>query len=375
MWHSAFRFVTYDRSNLLGILAGIVVSVVMIGLELSTFNGMLSNVQGLARQYPDYVWVVNAKTQSAQQLLNVDVRVGRELASLPGVRAVHPLVLVAGSGKSPAGAKLSMQLIGIQAPDYLGAARQYAAGTNLNDLINEGAVIVNQTDVPKLNGIRVGDHFTINDQRVYLSGLSVGLAGFGSSYAITTLERARQLSGLSLHFVSAYLVSLDTTQTPRAEVLRRINAEIGPVRALTGRQLGTETARYMLTTSNVVASFLLMVVFSVVGGFAIVALTLYSSVNDRIRDYGTIKAIGGGNGLIRRLILLQALFYATGGFVVAGGLLLLMKAATAGGEMEMTFPAWVVGALVGVTLFISLVSSLIAMRRITKLEPVQIFRM
>lgn len=375
MLKTAFRFLTYDRNNLLGILAGIVVSVVMIGLELSMFNNMLRDVQGLAKNHPAEVWVVNAKTQAVQQLLNVDVRVGRELLSLPGVQAVYPVVLVGGAAKSPTGTKLSVQILGVQVPHYQGAALHYAPGTNLNALLNEGAVLVNQTDVPKLNNIQVGDYFTINDQRVYLSGLSVGLTGFGTSYAVTTLERARQLSGLSANYVSAYIVRVDTTLTPRAALIGRINTEIGQVRALTGQQLGAETARYMLTTSNVVASFLLMVVFSVVGGFAIVALTLFSSVNDRIRDYGTVKAIGGGNGLIRRLILTQALLYAGLGFGVAGSLLLLMKATMSGGEMEMNFPSWVVGMLVGITLFISVVSSLIAMRKITRLEPVQIFRM
>ena len=107
-----------------------------------------------------------------------------------------------------------------------------------------------------------------------------------------------------------------------------------------------------------------------IGGFAIVGVTLYASVNDRIRDYGTIKAIGGSNGLIRRLILLQGVLYAGIGFSIAFGILSLTKIGSDDG-----FPAWLVGSLIGVTLFISIVSSLIAMCKITRLEPVQIFRM
>jgi putative ABC transport system permease protein len=48
---------------------------------------------------------------------------------------------------------------------------------------------------------------------------------------------------------------------------------------------------------------------------------MYSSALDRLKDYGTLKAIGAGNGYISRLILTQALLFSIVGFLV--GLLLL----------------------------------------------------
>lgn len=370
MLKTAFRFLTYDRSNLAGILSGIVVSIVLVGLELDIFKGMITNAQGLTIQYPNYVWVINPKTQSALQLQNLDVRVGRELQSIPGVRQVHPIVFAAGSARLPKGGKVSVQMIGIEAPAFVGAARSYTPETNINDLINEGAVIFDQSELPRLDNLAVGDYLTINDQRVYMSGLSQGLTGFGTSYVVTTLERARVLSQLSPNFVNAYLVMVDGSAVDRAAVMAQINREINTARAVEGVKLGGETILYMLKNNNVVLGFLMMVVFSVIGGFAIVGVTLYASVNDRIRDYGTIKAIGGSNGLIRRLILLQGVLYAFIGFSIAYGILLLTKIGSDDG-----FPLWLVGSLIGVTLFISIVSSLIAMRKITRLEPVQIFRM
>jgi len=377
MLQTAYRFITYDTSKMLGILAGIIMSVVLIGMQLGIFTNMTENVQGLALKYSDYVWVISQKTQSAMQLQAIDVRVGRQLQSIPGVQRVYPLVLASGSAKSPNGSKsaLTFQLIGVQPPRYVGAATRYAPGTNLDDLMNEGAVILDRSAIPTMDSIQVGDHFTINDQRVYVSGLSIGMTGFGSSYAITTLERARKLSGQSTDFVNAYLVAVDTTQATRQEVANRIMTEMGTIRAVLGRELGGDTLRFMLATSNVAVSFGMMVMFALVAGFIIVGLTLYASVNDRIRDYGTIKAIGGSNGLIRRLILTQAVLYAVLGFGIAYGLLMLTRQAMAGGVMEVNYPGWLIGALVGVTLWISVVSSLIALRKITRLEPVQIFRM
>jgi putative ABC transport system permease protein len=377
MLKTAYRFITYDISKMLGILAGIIMAVVLIGMQLGIFTNMMDSVQGLAKKYSKYVWVISLKTQSVMQLQAIDVRVGRQLQSIPGVQHVYPLVLASGSAKSPKGSKsaLAFQVIGVQSPDYVGAATQYVPGTNLSDLMNEGAVILDQSSIPTMDNIKVGDHFTINDQRVYVSGLSIGMSGFGNSYAITTLERARQLTGQSTDFVNAYLVAVDTTQTTRPVVAQRIMAEMSQVRALEGTKFGSETLGFMLTTSNIAVSFGIMVLFALVSGFVIVGLTLYSSVNDRIRDYGTIKAIGGSNGLIRQLILTQAILYAVLGFGLAYSLLMLAKIVMKGGVMEIYYPTWLIASLVGITLSISIVSSLIALRKITRLEPVQIFRM
>ena len=127
MWFTAYRFLTYDTAKMLGILAGIVMSVVLIGEQLGIFNSMTQNVQGLALKYADYVWVVSPKTQSVMQMQALDVRVGRELQSIRGVERVYPLVLGAGSAKSPKGSKaaLSFQILGVQSPDYVGGALRY----------------------------------------------------------------------------------------------------------------------------------------------------------------------------------------------------------------------------------------------------------
>lgn len=114
-------------------------------------------------------------------------------------------------------------------------------------------------------------------------------------------------------------------------------------------------------------------VFAVITGFSIVGLTLYSAVSDRIKDYGTLKAIGANNGKIRKLILYQAAIYALVGFVLAYLLLLSFIHATEG-SLELNLTPALTYALIGVTLLIAILGSLFGMRKIIKLEPAAVFR-
>ncbi len=103
-------------------------------------------------------------------------------------------------------------------------------------------------------------------------------------------------------------------------------------------------------------------------------MTMYSAAVDRLRDYGTLKAIGANNRIIRHLILVQALFFAFTGYGI--GILLLQGFRQGIANTGVLFdysPAIKVGFLL-VTMFISLGGAVFAMRRIGKLEPASVFR-
>ncbi len=50
-------------------------------------------------------------------------------------------------------------------------------------------------------------------------------------------------------------------------------------------------------------------------GIVVVAQTLYTSTMEHIKEFGTVKAIGGGNGDIYRILGKQATIAAVAGFV------------------------------------------------------------
>nr|MCU0354831.1 ABC transporter permease [Cytophagales bacterium] len=105
-----------------------------------------------------------------------------------------------------------------------------------------------------------------------------------------------------------------------------------------------------------------------------IGLTLYSAAIDRIRDYGTLKAIGATNGYIRRLILTQALIFAVVGFAVGYAFIEGFRRGIANAGTFFDYPWWLRITFFLVTLLIAVSGSLFAIRRITSLEPAQVFR-
>ncbi|MGI0069200.1 MAG: ABC transporter permease, partial [Nitrosopumilaceae archaeon] len=107
-----------------------------------------------------------------------------------------------------------------------------------------------------------------------------------------------------------------------------VNTVQGEITGLYGKNIGTTTPQAFLKVRQQAASgnaaFILMVgIIALVVGAVGIVTTLYNSVTERIREIGTMKAIGAQNTLILALFLVEATLIgvigATLGLVVGMG--------------------------------------------------------
>ncbi|WP_421828482.1 ABC transporter permease [Larkinella sp.] len=373
MFRIAFKFIRYDVAKSLGALAGIVISVFLVGQQAGIFIFLTDAMRSIVDNNKGYIWVTDETTTNANQLSQLDVRKGYEIGSLPGVERVYPVVIAGAGAKFANGTTSGFSLIGSEAPAFVGGPwRLYTAKPA--DMIPEGALITDFYDAKALGGLKPGDYFEVNGKKVYNAGLTRGARSFGGGLlAFTTIERARYLANVPTNKVSFYLVK-PKTGVLEATVIRQINQSITGVRAWNADDLSQVTVKTVLATNGIAASFGSLIGFAVISGLVIIGLTLYSAAIDRIKDYGTLKAIGATNGYVSRLILTQALLFAVVGYVVGRGLAEAFRLGIAQSGTLFFFPIWFEYALFVITLVISLGGSVFAIRRINSLEPATVFR-
>jgi putative ABC transport system permease protein len=371
MLKTAFKFMWYDKAKMFGIFFGMILSIFLVGQQVMICLALLGSTVSLATFNEKYIWVVSDKSKQVIDLPLIDMRIGRSLASIEGVKVAHPLIFAGGSLKMPDGAKVNITMIGTQAPNFAGGPWRVDQG-NPMDLLLDNAIFLDKMNQEVGKKLKVGDKFEYNGKQVKLVGLTAKTEGLGISYGFTTVERARWLCNIPSTQANAFLLDYDPKYDVKA-IVEAINREIPGIRAITGKDYRAESLLYFAGNSGIVASFGLLVVFAVITGFAIVGLTMYSAVNDRIKDYGTLKAIGGTNGTIRRLILSQASIYSVLSFSIAYFLLNGFINATKGG-LDLQLIPEIVYSLIGITLFIAIAGSLLGMRKILKLEPAEVFR-
>lgn len=373
MFKIALQFIRYDKPKSLGALAGVVISIFLVGQQAGIFIFLTDAMKSLVANNNQYIWVVDAKTENANQLAELDVRVGYELRSIPGVQTVSPVVISAGGAKFEDGTTAGMTIIGSEAPTFIGGPW----GANPVDptlMLPEGAIVTEFFDAGTYGNLEIGEYFELNGRKVYNAAATRGVRGFGGApYVFTTIERARALGNMPGNKASLFLVKW-ADGVDKGAVIAAINNRIPNVRAWDADLLAQSTVREVLSSSGIALSVGSLIFFAVISGFVIIGLTLYSAAIDRIRDYGTLKAIGASNAYIRRLILTQAALIAAIGYLIGRGLVEGFRLGVAQAGTIFSFPTMVQTGLFALTLLIALGGSLFAIRRINALEPAQVFR-
>lgn len=375
MLHTALRFIRYDKAKSIGVVIGIVISTFLIGQQFGIATFLMGLMSTLVDNSNGDIWVVDAKTRDANTLGKLDVRIVREVRSIEGVAAAYGLVLSNGTAVFPNGKSVPVTLIGSEAPAFAagplpGKIRQ----GSLAQLQTEAAVSADFYDAPVYDlSPNVGLQLEINGKRAVIGAQTDNLRGFGGNTMYTTIERARYFGNSSDTKISAVIVQVQPGFTPE-QVRDNINRHLFGIRAWTRPDLSKSTVNYVLGSTGIGVSTGTLILFAIISGFFIIGLTMYSAALDRIRDYGTLKAIGASNGYVRRLILTQALLFALTGFTIAYALLEGFRNGVRSRGLIFAFPWEVKLGILAVTLFIAVFGAVFALRRITRLEPAAVFR-
>ena len=378
MINTAVKFMKYDKAKSIGVIVGIVISIFLIGQQigiLGFLTGLMGGLVDNSRKDLGQIWVVDKITQNANELGRLDERFVREIRSIEGVENTFGVVTASGLVKFANGKTAPVLLIGSEPPLFVaGPSPAKINAGELKDLVEDGAVSAEFFDESVFdNSVNLGQRIEINGKEAFIRLQTKNARGFAGSFFYTTLSKARYFGGFPENKVSAIAVQVKPGEDI-AKVVDRINATIYGAKAWNAEELQKTTIKYITISSNIGTSVGSLVIFAFISGFFIIGLTLYSSALDRIKDYGTLKAIGATNGYVRRLILLQSFLFAIIGFVLAMVLIHgFSKGVESAGLIVKFSPVELLGLFL-ITFAISVGGSLFAIRKINSVEPASVFR-
>lgn len=373
----AYKFIKFDKSKSIGIVTAIVISIFLIGQQLGLLGflmGLMGNLAGNANVTSRDIWVIESQSENMNVLNKIDERYVQELRSIAGVEQTYPVLIVNGQASFLNGRTAGVVLIGSEAPMFIaGPKPERILEGRITDLTAPEALSAEFFNASSWKtDIYVNKELEINGKSARIKLITKKAQGFGGDYMYTTLENARFYGNLEPSAVSMISVRIKEGAV-KEDVIARINSVFPKLRAWDVEALRSSTVREILISSNMGMSFGTLVVFAMISGFFIIGLTLYSSALDRIKDYGTLKAIGARSGYVNRLIVAQAFLYALMGFAVALLLLIGFQQGVKSSGLDISLNVPFISFLFGLTLLISIGGSLFAVRKISKLEPASVF--
>ena len=222
------------------------------------------------------------------------------------------------------------------------------------------------------------DNLTLemNGRRIRIGGLFEVGNSFGINGALITsdLNYLRIFPIRNPAQVSMGLVHLEPGAVPE-EVRDAIAAALPPdINVVTREEFKAMEIAYWDSSTPIGYVLNLGVIMGLVVGAIIVYQILFSDVQDNLKEYATLKAMGYTNNYLSRVVLQEAAILAVAGFIPAIALsLIVFKVSADATNLPLELTLDKAGLVLGLTLVMCAIAGLLAMRKVRSADPADVF--
>jgi putative ABC transport system permease protein len=384
MNYIALTMLMGDRGKYLGIVMGLTFASLIMTQQPAIFLGLMTRSYSFISDVglPD-IWVMDPKVQFIDDIKPMQDTELYRVRGVAGVAWAVPLYKGLIKARLYDGTFQTCNLIGLDDATLIGGPPVILSG-RLEDLRRSDGVIVDiegattkLAKAPLPDGkpapLAIGDTLELNDRRAIVVGIAQTTRTFQSQPVLyTTYNRALLYAPRERKLLSFVLVKAKPGQNID-ELTRRIKQTTG-LAAYTQQQFQTLTYDYFMKNTGIPINFGISVMLGFIVGAAIAGQTFYNFTMENLRQFGVLKAMGASNGVLLRMILLQALLVGSIGYGMGVGLTALFGFAMRNTILAFKFP-WqlLIFSGAGVTL-ICMFAALLSIRKVIRLEPAVVFK-
>jgi putative ABC transport system permease protein len=362
----------FDRLKLAGTLFGVVFAVVLGNFQVGTFLALLFKNRMFVQNAAADIWIAPPGTRQFQggSPLN-DAQLNRA-RSTPGVAWAEPLLIQAVNLKLPNGGSEPVSLVGTRAPRFAGGPWNLVKGQT-ESLLEPGAVIFEDAEREKFGGLNLGSVRELGGHHVQAVGFTWGLLPFAPAYAFAEQTLAREILKQPDDKHTFLMVKAEAG-VPLKDLRDRLQRELPDTRVMTRDEYLSEILNYILFSTQIGMSFGTSTFMGLLVGLITVALSMFSSVVDNMRVFGTIKAIGATTGDLAKLLFVQAMVYGVVGSLIGLGMMAALVQVMRNPQLTPILPNISIAITFASMVGVCLVASVLALFRLRALEPAMVFR-
>ncbi len=370
----AYKLLVNDKAKFTALLIGITFAVFLMMFVTSMLVGVLNHASATVINIGATIWVMDPAVQTVANTVGIPDYVLDATRSMQGVKYAVPLYSGGGLAKLSDGTYQSVNVIGLDDTSLVG--RPQLLEGKIADIYAEDAfIVVKDAEFRKLQRPSVGAQFELNDHRAVVVGIArVSTSGlYGTPTLYTTYERAAEFLPNPRYTISYVLV-----EPKSAADVQKIKEQVQALGylALTKEEFMQRTADFFVYQTGGGTNMLIMMLISFIVRLSLSGQTFYTFILENLERFGALKAIGEKSRDLVFMILFQATFTAFTGFGLGIGMcvlsVLLAKARLPSYAAMITFGNLAMSF--GMVLVIAAVSSYVAIRRVLKIEPFDIFR-
>lgn len=370
----AFKMMIGNRAAFIGVIFGIFLAILLISQQSAIYLGLISRSYRIVTNVsePD-IWVIDPATQGEDLIRSMPKEYLQYVKSIPHIEWAVPVNYLLLPFTTGVGAFTVAEIYGIDGQTLVGMPKLIEG--NVQDLYREGGIILDSRSAENLlatilpNGkkspLKLGDVLEINGHRAFIAGIAKTTPGFFPQPIIFMLnDQVYQFSGTNrIQYIAAKM----RKDADIEEVINQINLNKN-VLGLTSNQLKSRIANHFLKT-GILINYGISVALGMIIGFSIAGQIFYIMTLHNLSYYALIKALGGTDKMILKMILFQAIMVGIIGYILGTATTLLWGFQIKNTTLTFEYP-WELLVFTGffAVLICAFIASL-SIKKVFKLDP------
>jgi len=338
------------------------------------FVGLLDNSTITIRKLDADLWITSKNSPNLDFVHQFPEANLYRARAVPGVARADNLILSFMQVSLPTGAEETAIVYAMEDFSKWGVPWQITAG-NVDDLKRGSFVMFDESASKRFGAFAVGDYREVNGRRLKVVGTSREAKSFTTTpLAFMDFRRAQELQPELLGGKTSYIVVKLEPGADAAAVRAELAGRLPYNDVFTSAAWAERSRSYWVENTGIGFNAFLTVFLGCLVGVVVVAQTLYTSTMEHLKEFGTVKAIGGSNLDIYRMLGKQATVAAVLGFVLGYAPAQALKPVIASAGLKLIIePRVILVVLVG-TVLLCLVSALVSFRKVASIDPALVFR-
>jgi putative ABC transport system permease protein len=370
----AYKTLLHDKLRFFITVAGVAFAVTLIIVQVGLFLGILDNATVTIDHLDADLWVTSKNTPNLDFVHNFpETRIDRVRES-PEVAKADNLILAFVNVTLPTGAQETAVVYALEDYRRWGFPWNVVEG-NVEDLRRGPYIFFDESAKKRFGPFDIGEYREVQGQRLQIIGKTREAKSFTTTpLAFMDYDRAQSLSPEFLRGKTSYILIKLKPGVDVAKARAHLAAMLPYNDVYLKADWAARSRSYWIVNTGLGFNMFLTVFLGCLVGVVVVAQTLYTSTMEHIKEFGTVKAIGGSNADIYGILARQATVSAVVGFILGAVPSFLMKPVVAKADLKLILQPQLLGVVFVGTVVLCLVSSMVSFRKVASIDPGLVFR-
>jgi putative ABC transport system permease protein len=365
----------YERQRFMPGVLAVAFSALLIAMQCGLLLGLFSITSiPIDKSHAD-IWVGHPEIPSIDLGRPIPESWGSYVWNEPGVERYEVFMEGFTNWVKPTGGNELALVIGsrLSEPDPLGAIDLLTPEHRI--LLSEpGAIVVDSGEFGRLGITKIGDTAEVNGRKVHVVGTVKNLRSLAAPYLFCSVDTARSLLfGMQdqTTFILARCYNKEDAPSIVAELKRKYPRKIS---AFTADEFSLHSRMHWLTKTRAGIALGLAAALGLLVGAVVTSQTLYAATAASMKEYAVLRALGIPRWRMVMTVMAQSFWIGVAGVALALPTIIILASFGEDIGAKILLPWWLLTGAVCVTMFMALMSGLLALRSLRMIEPVTLLR-